>query len=346
MATVVTLPTNQSFFLADTRSGPNKMLLLPAASTMQGRYIAIKDYYGNATQSTLTISPTGLDKLDSLGSSYVLASSFGSVMLISDGIRSWNITGLYESYIYTQSYISTGLTYYFDATTTAPSGSTWTDIQHTNNITLYNSPTITSGTPGYVTFNGLNQYGSYFLLNQGSFTVTTWIRTTTTADSGTYWLKPEIFSEVNPSSPDRDLGLTIGAGYAGAWSGMGPSVDQSNQPNPANAKVNDGVWHEVTMTSSYTNGTRVYVDNSQVGSAMTQTQNPTGNPIYVGGHNGNTTATQSGVFGTAGYYGPSSFGNFDLSILMVYNRELTLQEMNTNYNIFASRFGRSTIFSR
>ena len=94
--TNVTIPTTQSFLLVDTRTGPNKVLFLPTASTFQGRYLSIKDYYGNATNSSLTISTTGLDRIDQRGIRYTLASSFGSVMLLSDGLRSWNMLGLYE----------------------------------------------------------------------------------------------------------------------------------------------------------------------------------------------------------------------------------------------------------
>jgi len=235
--------------------------------------------------------------------------------------------------------ILSGLTYNFDATKTLPTSSLWTDIQGTNNMTLYNTPTVTSGSPAYVTFNGTTQYGSYFLLNQGSFSVTFWIRTTTTADSGTFYIKPSLFSCGNPSAPDRDLGLTIGSGYAGAWSGMGTG-DATNQTNPANAKINDGIWHEVTMTSSFANGTKVYVDTNVTGTTMAQTQNPTGNPMYIASQNANTTAAQTGVFGTAGGYGTAAFANVDISVILVYSRELSTTDITSNYNTFRSRFGR------
>ena len=94
--TNVNIPTAQSFLLVDTRTGPNKVLFLPAASTIQGRFLSIKDYYGNATASTITVSTTGFDRIDQRGIYYTLASSFGSVMLLSDGLRSWNMLGLYE----------------------------------------------------------------------------------------------------------------------------------------------------------------------------------------------------------------------------------------------------------
>jgi len=94
--TNINIPTAQSFILVDTRTGPNKVLFLPAASTIQGRYLSIKDYFGGATNSSMTISTTGLDRIDQRAIRYTLASSFGSVMLLSDGARSWNMMGLYE----------------------------------------------------------------------------------------------------------------------------------------------------------------------------------------------------------------------------------------------------------
>jgi hypothetical protein len=607
----VTLSSNKSFYLVDTRTGPNKVLFLPAASTIQGRYLSIKDYYGGASNSTFTISTTGLDTLDYVGSSYTLNSAFGSLMLLSDGRSSWNFLGFYngtdslpppswtpfliplltlwldaadnttiafssgsnittwtdkstglsasntnggsqpayatasqngkntvyydaassirwldipafswgttsrscffvmkniagavnsgsslggyphwfwdrvngnnpnvwtligwtnvrlggadstysfplnqyviyelvyssstltqyltgtqtQSYstyssfydatngyrlgainngddgypypyrwwgniaevalfsralstserqqmegylawkwgiqsslpsghpylstapLYSQGISATGgsyrfaspialqaLSYFFDATLNPPSSSTWNDIQSNNSITLYNSPTVTTGSPGYVRFNGSSQYGSYFLLNQGNFTTTFWIRTTTTSDSTTFYLKPALFSCANPGVPDRDLGLTIGAGYVGAWSGMGATSDQTNQTAPPNAKINDGIWHEVTMTSSFANGTKVYVDTVVTGNTMSMAQNPTGNPMYIASQNANGTSSQSGTFGNAGGYGSEVFANVDISIILVYARELSAVEMTSNYNVFATRFSRS-----
>jgi len=239
--------------------------------------------------------------------------------------------------------IANGLTYNFDATATPTTLPTLVDNKLTNNITLTNTPTVVSGNPGYITFNGTSGYGSYFLLNQGSFTVTAWIRTTTTADNATFYQKPHIWGVGCPTAPDRDLGVTIGAGYAGAWSGMGPTADQSNQTAPTSALVNDGLWHEVTMTSSFNTGTRVFVDTVQTGMVMTQGQFPTGNPIYLGGQNAVTTSAQSGYFGTAGGYGSSTFGNFDISVLNVYSRCLQSNELINNFNAFASRFSKTQV---
>jgi len=160
--TNINIPTAQSFILVDTRTGPNKVLFLPTASTIQGRYLSIKDYYGNANSSTLTISTTGLDRIDQSGSSYTLASSFGTVMLLSDGLRSWNMMGLYEGSDTATGIMAvvvstftpltiTGIQLWFDGadpagTGTLPSNgavlSTWADKSgNSKNATGVNSPT-------------------------------------------------------------------------------------------------------------------------------------------------------------------------------------------------------------
>lgn len=234
--------------------------------------------------------------------------------------------------------IASGLTYNFDASTTLPTTSLWIDNQGTNNITFYNSPQVTNTVPPYVTFNGSNQYGRYILLNQGSFSITMWVRTSSTADSGTFFLKPTLVGEINNGAPDRDLGITMGGGYVGLWNGIGNS-DQTNQPTPGTSAANyiaNGVWHEVTLTSSFANGTKIFVNTIQIGSILPQTQNPTGNPFYIGAANDSANGgVQSGVFGAA-----NGFAAFDMSALFVYSRELSSSDITTNYNTFRSRFGR------
>ena len=244
---------------------------------------------------------------------------------------------LFYPYIVKLSPIASGLTYNFDATNTLPTSSLWTDAQGTNNMTLYSSPTVTNAIPSYVTFNGSTQYGSYVLLNQGSFSITIWVRTTATANHGTYWNKPHFIGETNPVGADRDFGITLGGGYAGIWGGMG-SGDQTNNLEAGTSATNylaNGLWHEVTVTSSFANGTNLYVDTVKIGTALTQNQNPSGNPFYIGAANTTTVSTASGQFATAAF-----FGAFDMSVLLVYSRELSVGEITSNYNTFRGRFGR------
>jgi hypothetical protein len=85
----INIPTNSSLFVVDTREGPNKVLFLPPASTVSGRYITLKDYYGFAGSSTFYISTTGVDRIDLYNSSITVSTSFQSFGFLSDGISNW-----------------------------------------------------------------------------------------------------------------------------------------------------------------------------------------------------------------------------------------------------------------
>ena len=204
--TNVTIPTTQSFLLVDTRTGPNKVLFLPTASTIQGRYLSIKDYYGNAKNSTITISTTGLDRIDQRGIYYTLGSSFGSVMLLSDGLRSWNLMGLYEGgdtattvlYVSSQfSLISTGLTnrWLFNA----GSGTSIADTVGSLTMYLTGGYTWTATTPnsaittGSIQFDGSTGKALSTGANSAPFatsnwSISMWIYVTSTPSSPyIYW---------------------------------------------------------------------------------------------------------------------------------------------------------------
>lgn len=223
-----------------------------------------------------------------------------------------------------------GLTQYFNAARTNASGSTWTDLQGTSNMTLVGSPTISTGSDPasqYVTFNGSNQYatGLSSTLNLSAFTFYLWIKTTSTADNGAYYYKPALLGVGTSGGATRDYGLTIGGGYVGVWTGLG-STDQQNQPTTTAAVVNDGTWHEIVLTSSSANGTRLYNNRTQVGTALSMTQN--------------TDSSNAAQLSRVALDTGSSYANFSCAVLAIYNRELTSTELANNWNYFRSGYGR------
>lgn len=91
----VSIPPNTSVIPVDTRFTP-KVLYLPTVSTNAGRFLLIKDYYGNSSNSTITVSTTGTDLLDDYNYIYTFSNSYGSMNFISDGLRSWRTLGIYN----------------------------------------------------------------------------------------------------------------------------------------------------------------------------------------------------------------------------------------------------------
>ncbi len=85
----VDIPPDRSIVAVNNLAGPNKVLFLPAASTVPGRFITIKDYYGNSGSSSFTVSTTSNNRIDRFNSSIVISTSFQCLTLLSDGISNW-----------------------------------------------------------------------------------------------------------------------------------------------------------------------------------------------------------------------------------------------------------------
>ena len=94
--TIVNLPSTTCFVSIDTRTGPNKVIMLPAASTVTGRLFTIKDQYGGAGLSTYRLSTIGMDKIDGRNWIYTFSNAFGAISFLSDGGVGWRVVGLYD----------------------------------------------------------------------------------------------------------------------------------------------------------------------------------------------------------------------------------------------------------
>jgi hypothetical protein len=94
--TIVNLPSTVSFVSIDTRTAPNKVIMLPAASTVTGRLFTIKDQYGGAGLSTYRLSTIGMDKIDGRNWIYTFSNAFGAISFLSDGRVGWRVVGLYD----------------------------------------------------------------------------------------------------------------------------------------------------------------------------------------------------------------------------------------------------------
>jgi len=134
--TIVNLPSTNSFVSIDTRTGPNKVIMLPAASTVTGRLFTIKDQYGGAALSTYTLSTIGMDKIDGRNWIYTFSNAFGAISFLSDGRVGWRVVGLYDGtstaiapLISTERFPlvqTSGLIVKLDGASYSAGGSTWT----------------------------------------------------------------------------------------------------------------------------------------------------------------------------------------------------------------------------
>ena len=197
------------------------------------------------------------------------------------------------------------------------SGTAWQDATTSGfNYTLTNSPTYTSGTSGFFTFDGVNEYATASnntALDTQTPTVEVWVRTNATTQAGFWFEKGQV---------NQQYALFQEGGLI-QWRQQFSGVGITNLSTTTATYMNTSSWYQVVGT--FTTGSRIlYINGVQVNS-----------DTYSGTIATNTGGQWIGVYGgAAGYY-----YNGSLSICRVYNRVLTASEVLQNFNAIRGRYG-------
>ncbi len=214
--------------------------------------------------------------------------------------------------------VSSGLTLHLDAGDSASypgSGSTWTDLASPQqNITLFNSPSFTSGTPAYFTFNGTNQYGT----GSGNNVVPS------TAYTKSVWFYVNAFQDNNLVSSDSG-GHFMYMGPDGAsqkiYCGHSNWSNYTDFPSTSSFVVN--TWYNVVLTFTTADGMVLYVNGAQDATYTANKSQRSGNG-----------STNIGCFGAGG-----NLFNGRIAHVMCYDKALSGVEVLQNYNALRTRFG-------
>lgn len=206
-----------------------------------------------------------------------------------------------------------GLTLQLDAgnpSSYGGSGDTWTDIAGTEqNITLVNSPTYSSGTPSYFTFNGSTQRGT------GSGAVLT-----TTTYTKSVWFYLNGYNDNNLVSSATGGHFMFMAGENKLY--CGHSNWSSYTVFPSTATISLSTWYNATLTFNTTDGMKLYINGSQ---DSTYTANKAA-------HNGDSSTNIA-------TFGGGNLLNGRIAKVYCYNRSLTADEVLQNFNSDKSQFG-------
>ena len=207
------------------------------------------------------------------------------------------------------------------------SGTTWTDLSgNGNNGTLVNGVGYNSGNLGSLDFDGTNDYG--FITDSNNFTVT---ETTVCA-----WFNASVIYDASNSSRG-----VLSSYDASGRQYYGLRIDSLSSNNKLNTYYDDNAGYGFKILRSTTNllentwyygcmtwksGTfhRVYLNGIQEAeetNVATVTLNPT-----TGFYIGDDLASSTGYF-------KGKISNFK-----VYNKALTPQEIQQNYNALKGRF--------
>ena len=210
--------------------------------------------------------------------------------------------------------VTLGLTLHLDAANTTSysgSGSTWTDLAGTaDNITLVNSPTFTSGTPSYFTFNGTTQYGTGSGTNVVPSTVYT----------KSVWFYLNGYGDNNLVSSATGGHFMFMASTNKLYCGHANWGVYTAFESVASLSLS--TWYNATLTFSTTNGMKLYINGS-----LDNTY--TANKTARGGNGSTNIAT----------FGGGNLLNGRISHVLCYDRELTSSEVTQNFDAIKSRYG-------
>lgn len=225
--------------------------------------------------------------------------------------RTWlDTNGYWTSY----GIVTLNLTLRLDASNSSSysgSGSTWTDLATPRqDITLVNSPTYTSASPSYFTFNGSNQYGngSGSVLSTTSYTKSVWFYLNGYADNNL----------VSSSAGGHFMYFSGGSNrmYCGHSDWPNYTLYQSS------AIFSLNTWYNASLTFNTTDGMKLYI-NGSLDSSYTAIK--TGLP-----GDGSTNIAS---------YSAGNLLNGRISKIYCYDRSLSATEVLQNYNVDKSKFG-------
>jgi len=205
------------------------------------------------------------------------------------------------------------------------SGSTWKDLsKYKNNCTLVNSPAFSTDGIGSIVFNGISNYATMSrkflsLISLGTeITFCFWYKGSGNPRSVfrlQYASAPYIVPLWwNASGPDT---LRFITSVRGAY--VGPTISKSS--------LNNGLWNFVSCVYKKDNIWGIYVNGILM---STDSNHNFTLPVF--------NTTEANLFQMFSYVGGSEFTEGNVSIGMIYNKALSSDEVNQNFNATRSRF--------
>ena len=201
------------------------------------------------------------------------------------------------------------------------SGTTWTDTTGGKTFALSGGPSYSSSNGGYLSFNGSTQYAyaSTSLATLSTWTLESWYFYNSVAGGQNSQIITEALN-----SPATTINYRLGYKASGAFVSAGYFATPTwYETNPYT--LTNNTWNQIVGTYDGTN-LRVYVNG-----ALVQTN--------AGG--GTLTSSAAGIMLMAEWTvsNPQGFLGGRLAIVNVYNQDIGLARIQTQFDATRSRFG-------
>ena len=197
-------------------------------------------------------------------------------------------------------------------------GTTWTDRSTSgNNGTLTNGPTFDSANRGAIVFDGSNDRVDLpsSIVTSFPLSICAWTRSTASSS-----MRVVAISDDNTSNTRLSISFFGGGLYYIVKGGTGTAINSMGK-----ASVNDNTWHYIVGTSSSSSDHKFYFDGLLEASSTTDITNIDGlSHGRVGCERTSSTERQ--------------FLDGDVSIVKIYNRALTADEIRQNYLATKERY--------
>jgi len=221
-------------------------------------------------------------------------------------------------------------------------GTTWNSATGSNNGTLVNGPTFTSGTNGYFTFDGVDDIMNTALSIDSTPSLQSWAYEVWTQI--TAW--PTAVSPPNQYNNTTRCGVLLGATYYGGaglyWYGNPTGTactmyaflrGNDAYRNTSGYSMALNTWYQFVMVNDYPNAIRLYVNGSEYANTGCATQNY--NSGLVSGLTIGLALPQVDGGGEANY---SRYPG-RISVAKIYNTALTAAQVSQNFNAMRGRYG-------
>lgn len=214
-----------------------------------------------------------------------------------------------------------GYAYYVDAgnvTSYPGSGTTWTDLSGNSNVTTLTLPLFDADGGGSFDLDGSTEYAifnysSSFDLSGGKYAIEAWVKFNSFASAMIV-----VSKDTNGASFDWCIYVPSNTQIANYTQGTGDSFTATV---PA---MSTGVWYYISIVGAGTS-CEIFLNSVSYGSG-------TLSPIT----NADTTA---GTIGIASWNAPNTGTNGKISIVRIYDTDLSSADVTTNWNAQKTRFG-------